>query len=150
MRIKKVGAICNAGGCYYLMDERDAAGEIVGQWLGDGKSAYPLVGLPVMDLENICAMFDITEKKREKLVMRRADVPDSMNWEDTAPLERQLDDPKLCVRYDGRDLLPLERRRASRSFRKSTFCRWTAWSICGFTSAGAGTGTCGTSWQKSG
>lgn len=108
MRIKKVGAICNAGGCYYLMDERDAAGEIVGQWLGDGKSAYPLVGLPVMDLENICAMFDITEKKREKLVMRRADVPDSMNWEDTAPLERQLDDPKLCVRYDGRDLLPLE------------------------------------------
>lgn len=108
MRIKKVGAICNAGGCYYLMDERDAAGEVVGQWLGDGKSAYPLVGLPVMDLENICAMFDITEKKREKLVMRRADVPDSMNWEDTAPLERQLDDPKLCVRYDGRDLLPLE------------------------------------------
>ena len=108
MKLKKVGAICNAGGCYYLMDERDAAGEIVGQWLGDGRSAYPLVGLPVMDLENICAMFDITEKKREKLVMRRADVPDSMNWEDTAPLERQLDDPKLCVRYDGRDLLPLE------------------------------------------
>ena len=108
MKLKKVGAICNAGGCYYLMDERDAAGEVVGQWLGDGRSAYPLVGLPVMDLENICAMFDITEKKREKLVMRRADVPDSMNWEDTAPLERQLDDPKLCVRYDGRDLLPLE------------------------------------------
>ncbi len=108
MRIKKVGAICNAGGCYYLMDERDAAGKVVGQWLGDGRSAYPLVGLPVMDLENICAMFDITEKKREKLVMRRADVPDSMNWEDTVPLERQLDDPKLCVRYDGRDLLPLE------------------------------------------
>ena len=108
MRIKKVGAICNAGGCYYLMDERDAAGEVVGQWLGDGKSAYPLVGLPVMDLENICAMFDITEKKREKLIMREMDAPDTMNWEDTAPLERQLDDPKLCVRYDGRDLLPLE------------------------------------------
>ena len=108
MRIKKVGAICNAGGCYYLMDERDAAGEVVGQWLGDGRSAYPLVGLPVMDLENICAMFDITEKKREKLIMREMDAPDTMNWEDTAPLERQLDDPKLCVRYDGRDLLPLE------------------------------------------
>lgn len=108
MRIKKVGAICNAGGFYYLMDQRDAAGEIVGQWLGDGKSAYPLVGLPVMDLENICAMFDITEKKREKLVVRRADVPESMDWEDTAPMERQLDDPKLCVRYNGMDLLPLE------------------------------------------
>ena len=53
-------------------------------------------------------MFDITEKKREKLIMRRDDVPDSMDWGDTAPLERQLDDPKLCVRYDGMDLLPLE------------------------------------------
>ena len=61
-----------------------------------------------MDLENICAMFDITEKKREKLIMREMDAPDTMNWEDTAPLERQLDDPKLCVRYNGMDLLPLE------------------------------------------
>ena len=89
-------------------DERDAGGEIVAQWLGDGKSAYPLAGLPVMDVENICAMFDITEKKREKLVMRETDVPGSMNWEDTAPLERPLYDPKLCVRYDGMDLLPLK------------------------------------------
>lgn len=108
MKLKKVGAICNAGGIFYLMDRKDADGEIVGQWLGDGKAMYPLTGLPVMDIENICAMFDITEKKREKLVMRQMDAPDSINLEDTAPLERGLDDPKLCVRYDGRDLLPLE------------------------------------------
>ena len=108
MKIKKIGAICNAGGCYYLMDQRDAAGEAVYQWLGDGKAVYPLVGLPVMDVENICAMFDITEKKREKLVMRRVDAPGTMNLEDAAPFERQLSDPKLCVRYDGMDLLPLE------------------------------------------
>ena len=92
MRIKKVGAICNAGGCYYLMDERDAAGEIVGQWLGDGKSAYPLVGLPVMDLENICAMFDITEKRRKKCVLARKPMPDGMSVEDYAKGERALYD----------------------------------------------------------
>ena len=56
MKLKKVGAICNADGYYYLMDQKDDDGEIVAQWLGDGKSAYPLVGLPVMDLENICAI----------------------------------------------------------------------------------------------
>lgn len=108
MKIKKIGAICNADGCYHLIDQRDAAGEIVYQWLGAGKSAYPLVGLPLMDVENICAMFDITEKKREKLIMRREDAPVGMSWDDTDPTERQLKDPKLCVRYDGRDLLPLE------------------------------------------
>lgn len=108
MKLKKVGAICNEDGRYYLMDQKDDDGEIVSQWLGDGKSAYPLAGLPVMDTENICAMFDITSKKREKLVMREMDAPGTMNWEDTDQLERQLDEPKLCVRYDGMDLLPLE------------------------------------------
>lgn len=108
MKLKKVGAICNAGGIFYLMDRKDADGEIVGQWLGDGKAMYPLTGLPVMDIENICAMFDITEKKREKLVMRREDAPDSINLEDTDLREWKLGDQKLCVRYNGMDLLPLE------------------------------------------
>lgn len=108
MKIKKIGAICNADGRYYLMNQRDSAGEIAYQWLGDGKAAYPLVGLPLMDLDNICAMFDITEKKRDKLIMRTVDAPETMNWDDTDRMERNIDDPELCVRYDGRDLLPLE------------------------------------------
>lgn len=108
MKLKKVGAICNAGERYYLMDQRDAGGDVLYQWLGDGRAVYPLVGLPFMDIENICAMFDITEKKREKMVMRQVSAPETMNWDDTDPTERQLLDPKLCVRYDGMDLLPLE------------------------------------------
>lgn len=108
MRLKKVGAICNASGCYYLMDIKNNVGEIVGQWRGDGRAVYPLVGLPVMDQENICAMFDITEKKRIKLVMRQFDAPKAMNWEDTDRLERQIKEHKLCVRHKGLDLMPLE------------------------------------------
>lgn len=108
MKLKKVGAICNADGHFYLMDQKDDEGNIVYQWLGDGKAVYPMVGLPVMDVENICAMFDISEKRRDKLVMREMDAPDTMRWEDTDPLERQLDDPKLCLRYDGMELLPLK------------------------------------------
>jgi len=90
------------------MDQRGADGNTVYQWLGDGKSAYPLAGLPYMDIENICAMFDITEKKRDKLYMRQMDAPEDINLNDTDVMEGQLEDPKLCVRYDGRDILPLE------------------------------------------
>lgn len=108
MKLKKVNAVCNASGIYYLMNQKNAVGETMCQWLGDGRAAYPLAGLPDMDVENICAMFDITDKKREKLLMKQVDAPGSMNWDDTAPYERALDDPKLCVRYDGADLLPLE------------------------------------------
>ncbi len=108
MKLKRVGAICSASGNYYLTNQKNAAGDIVYQWLGDGYAAYPLAGLPLMDTENICTMFDITDKKREKLVMHMTDAPETMNWDDTDRLERQLAEPKLCVRYDGRDILPLE------------------------------------------
>lgn len=60
-----------------------------------------------MDTDNICAMFDITEKKQEKLTFRHNEAPESINWDDTDPAEYQIDDPKLCVRYEGRELLPL-------------------------------------------
>jgi len=90
------------------MNQKDAAGNPLCQWLGDGNAVYSLAGLPYMEPENLCAMFDIAEKKRDKLVMRMADVPESMNWNNTDTLERQVMEPKVCVRYDGRDLLPLE------------------------------------------
>lgn len=108
MKLKKVAALCNAEGRYFLMDQKDDNGKIVSQRLGDGNAFYPLAGLPVMNMENICTMFDIPEKKLEKLLMRQIDATDTMNWEDTDPLEREIDDPKLCVRYAGADLLPLE------------------------------------------
>lgn len=107
MKLKKVGAICNAEGRYYLYDVRDKDGETVRQWLGDGSTAYPLAGLPYMEMGNVCAMYDLTEKKQDKCFMRHDEAPKGMNWEDADFGERQLEEPKLCVRYEGRDMLPL-------------------------------------------
>lgn len=107
MKLKKVGAICNAAERYYLYDVRDEDGETVRQWLGDGSAAYPLAGLPYMEMENVCTMYDLAEKKQDKCFMRHDEAPKGMNWEDAAVGERQLEEPKLCVRYEGRDMLPL-------------------------------------------
>lgn len=67
MKLKKVAAICAKQGAFYLFDEVEESGELIRQWLGDGRSAYPLSDLPVLGEENLCAMFDITEKRREEV-----------------------------------------------------------------------------------
>lgn len=107
MKLKKVAALCCKTGAIRIFDQVGGAGEVVCQWLGDGYVAYPMVGLPYMNTDNICAMFDIPEKKQEKMTFRHATAPESINWDDADQEERQLDDPKLCVRYECREMLPL-------------------------------------------
>lgn len=58
MKLKKVLSICKTNGLYYLYDRIDRSGEIT-QWLGDGYAIYPLDGLPILDEESFCAVFDI-------------------------------------------------------------------------------------------
>ena len=107
MKLKKVAALCSQTGIFYLYDKADENGEVVCQWLGDGYAAYPIAGLPHMGVDNLCALFDIPETKREKLIFRQDAAPDNINWEDSDTLEYQLENPKLCVRHEGRELLPL-------------------------------------------
>ena len=105
MKLKKIASLCSQAGQFYLQD-RQTAGEPE-QWLGDGYAAYPISGLPYLEIDNICTMFDIPEKKQEKLIMRQVNAPESINWEDTDPTERQLVDSIMHLRYEGRELLPL-------------------------------------------
>ena len=107
MKLKKVAAICAKQGAYYLFDEVEESGELIRQWLGDGRSAYPLSGLPVLGEENLCAMFDITEKRRKKCVLARKPMPDSLDVEDYAKGERALYDEWPTVEHNGYVVKPL-------------------------------------------
>ena len=69
MKLKKVVALCNKAKGFRLFDKLDSTGEIT-QWLGDGYAIYPLIGLPILDEETLCAVFDISEKQRENIVVR--------------------------------------------------------------------------------
>lgn len=75
MKLKKVLSICKTNGLYYLYDRIDRSGEIT-QWLGDGYALYPLDGLPILDEESFCAVFDITGKQREKILFRHERLPE--------------------------------------------------------------------------
>lgn len=125
MKLKAVEKLCKASGCVRLYDELPASieetrDELVAdmrleglnpdnydiddmvknpddirQWISDGVGAYPLDGLPYLDEESVCAIFDIDAKKRDKLVVSHAGtLPEGMDFTDyhrgDDPLE-QLD-----------------------------------------------------------
>lgn len=107
MKLKKVAALCAKQGAFYLFDEVGGGGELIRQWLGDGHSAYPLSGLPVLYEENLCAMFDITEKKQKKCFFTRKPMPESLDVADYTSGELALNDEWPTVEHNGYVIKPL-------------------------------------------
>ena len=107
MKLKKVAAICAKQGAFYLFDEVEESGELIRQWLGDGRSAYPLSDLPVLGEENLCAMFDITEKKQKKCFFTRKPMPESLDMADYTSGELALNDEWPTVEHNGYVVKPL-------------------------------------------
>lgn len=77
---------------------------------GDGFAAYPLNGLPILDEETLCAVFDISEKQLKNTSVRRLTMPDALNVDDTDPAERALSDDDFSIIYGGTELKPLKTR----------------------------------------
>lgn len=109
MKLKKVTSLCGKSKCYRLYDRIDSAGEIT-QWLGDGYAIYPLNGLPILDEESLCAVFDISEKQRDNIIIRREEIPPATNADHTDPAERVLSDDDFSIIYGGTELKPLKTR----------------------------------------
>lgn len=107
MKLKKVAALCAKQGAFYLFDELGEGGELIRQWLGDGRSAYPLSGLPVLYEENLCAMFDITEKKQKKCFFTKKPMPESLDVADYTSGELALNDEWPTVEHNGYVIKPL-------------------------------------------
>lgn len=106
MKLKKVLSICKANGLYYLYDRIDRSGEIT-QWLGDACALYPLDGLPILDEESFCAVFDITGKQREKILFRHERLPEHLNVEDVAAGDKLVREYETTFINGGLRLKPL-------------------------------------------
>lgn len=107
MKPKKVLSICKTNGLYYLYDRIDRSGEIT-QWLGDGYALYPLDGLPILDEESFCAVFDITGKQREKILFRHERLPEHLNVEDVAAGDKLVREHETTFINGGLRLKPLK------------------------------------------
>lgn len=106
MKIKKIAALCSRAGTFRLYDKVDQVG-VVTQWLGDGNAIYPLLGAPMLDENSLCAVFDITEKKKENLSILHEEMPQTVNTNDMFRGDFHMDTGRVSICYDGATILPL-------------------------------------------
>lgn len=63
MKLSKIASVIKERKTLILYDNENANK----QWVGDGGCIYPLDGLPYVDEESLCNMFDIDSKKQSKM-----------------------------------------------------------------------------------
>ena len=107
MKINALIKLCKNKGAFCLYDRVNDEGGITEQWLGARGTAYPLSGLPYLTEDNIIALFDITEKQREKIHISHGPLPESLSFEHTDDGEIMLDREIMTMGYGGRIVRPL-------------------------------------------
>lgn len=116
MKIKKIEKLCKDAGYIFLYDELGSCNEETGeleeptrQWMGDGYAVYPLDGMPYLAEREVCAIFDIDEKKRDKIVINHFEnLPEFVSLAD----QMETDEPLEEIRFQmslGDDELALFR-----------------------------------------
>ena len=126
MKLKPIEKLCKASGCVRLLDEADkepgmSPEELMDmlteemdedrvpspprQWISDGVACYPLDGLPYLDEESICAIFDIDAKKRDKLVVsHKGALPEGMDFTDVHQGDDRLEQLDFQMSLGGDEL----------------------------------------------
>lgn len=106
MKLKKAVGLCMQAGSLNLFNHTTEEGEIT-QWLSDGRACYPLLGIPYLDEETVCTVFDIPEKKQEKMMIRCQDWPASLRVDDYNNADRMVDPMALSINYGGYTVVPM-------------------------------------------
>ena len=117
MKIKKIEKLCKEAGRIFLWDEQnvveatedDVTTWPTRQWMGDGYAVYPLDGMPYLDEGGVCAIFDIDEKKRDKIVINHFEnMPEYVSLADQLSTDEPLEEVRFQMSL-GSDELALFR-----------------------------------------
>lgn len=113
MKLKPIEKLCKTAGYIYLVDgvtalsseELPEDGTLPRQWMGDGVALYPLDGLPYLDEESVCAIFDVDAKKRDKLVVtHKTALPDGIDFADLHQGDSHLEPLNFQMSIGGDEL----------------------------------------------
>lgn len=102
MKIKKIVDLCKKSKVLILYEGNEC------QWLSNGKSFYPLYGLPKFNLEQLCKTYDINEKTKAKIATAvERQLPEFLNFEDIDEFENGCTIQDLGFVLNGGTTLPL-------------------------------------------
>lgn len=85
MKIKAIEQILKSSRIIHIYDDGDSR-----QWISDGAAYYPVDGID-LNAENICTIFDIQEKDRNKYSIGKFSTPDFISTADSIEDEELID-----------------------------------------------------------
>lgn len=91
MKIKEIAKLCKRSGIMMLYKQENGI-----QWLGDGSTFYPIEDLPELSESVLHAIFDFTEKEKEKILFKEAEKL-GINLSDNDHNEIMLDDNLINI-----------------------------------------------------
>lgn len=105
MKTKKIIDLCKKAGCLILINEKRNNN----QWVSDGYAIYPLLGLPIFSLEQLCLTYDIDEKKKDKMQLKVWDeLPNSFDFRDNCEdTEEPVNGIDFGFAFEDSSALPL-------------------------------------------
>lgn len=139
MKLKAIEKLCKALGrvrLYDLVKEMDIdeldEDSLPRQWISDDVAAYPLDGLPYLDEESVCAIFDVDAKKRDKLVVtHHPTFPEGLDFSDLHPGDTILEPLNFQMSIGGDELYLLKDKDGALVVIKSGYRKpFDAWKEC--------------------
>lgn len=106
MKIKSAVSICLRNETLNLWDETVGETGEARQWIGDGTGMYLLEGMPYLDENTVFRVFDITEKKQEKLYFKKEAFPVTVDPDDHKRDDVEAEPGALSINYGGNTYVP--------------------------------------------
>lgn len=104
IKIKKIVDLCVKSGAMHIYTNPDDGI----QWMTDGSAIYPLEGIPVVDGNYICALYDITDKKAAKMAIEtHEELPQGLDFSDTVEGESPANIEDMVICTDGMSYVPI-------------------------------------------
>ncbi len=103
MIVKSVIDICKKSKQFHFFTTNE------GQWLTDGAGVYPLYGVPHLDADTVCTLYNVSDSKKDKISFNHSiGLPKAYDFNDIVEHEQECKRLPIDLYAFGCRLMPFE------------------------------------------